>query len=246
LLGSTTINGPDLRVDREGPIVVGSPLRGSGWVSLNGCCADATLSHRADVLAANGAFVTSELFAIDWTRLADGGIHTGDGTQNSDYPAYGAPVYSATDGTVVSAVNSMSDVPPSTPNPEVKKTADFAGNSAIIRIVPGRYAAYAHMQRGSVRVRRWQRVRAGQRLGTVGNSGQSFAPHLHFLIQADPNYLASQSLPFELDRYTLEGTAEAGPDGQITVVGQPRTERRSYPLVNSAMTLAPRTGADGR
>ena len=39
---------------------------------------------------------------------------------------------------------------------------------------------FMHMRTGSVRVRRGQRVRTGQRIGDVGNTGRSFGAHLHF------------------------------------------------------------------
>ncbi len=47
----------------------------------------------------------------------------------------------------------------------------------------GRYAAYLHMQTGSVRVKIGQRLRTGQIIGRLGNSGNTTGPHLHFGIQ---------------------------------------------------------------
>jgi murein DD-endopeptidase MepM/ murein hydrolase activator NlpD len=41
---------------------------------------------------------------------------------------------------------------------------------------------FMHMRTGSVVVREGQRVRTGQRLGEVGNTGRSFGAHLHFEI----------------------------------------------------------------
>ena len=111
---------------------------------------------------------------------------------------------------------------------------DFAGNNVVIRIGPGTYAAYVHLQPGSVRVKRGQRVRSGQVLGRLGNSGNTTAPHLHIGIQDGPDILTSNSLPLEIDHFRLQGTAS--PESQPTdviVTGTPRKERRSFPLVLS-------------
>ncbi len=40
--------------------------------------------------------------------------------------------------------------------------------------------AFMHLQSGSTKVRKGQRVATGQRLGNVGNTGRSFGAHLHF------------------------------------------------------------------
>ena len=47
---------------------------------------------------------------------------------------------------------------------------------------------YMHMQTGSVRVHEGQRVRTGQWIGSVGNTGASFGAHLHFEIWKGPWY----------------------------------------------------------
>jgi murein DD-endopeptidase MepM/ murein hydrolase activator NlpD len=79
-----------------------------------------------------------------------------------------------------------------------------------------------------------ERVRRGQKLGLLGNSGNTQGPHLHFGINTGRSTLSSNSLPFEIDRFRFEGTADAGPTlGEITVTGTPHDERRSHPLVRS-------------
>ena len=237
LIGSTTITAPRLRTDRRAPVVIAPPLRGSGWVDLNGCCGVPTSPHRNTVLSQNGTYVTPEIFAIDWIRLVDGRLYTGDGKQNSDWAAYGAPLYAVADGTVVSTVNNLPDIPPRGA-PNLSGPQDYGGNSVCIKIGPHRYAFYAHLQPGSLRVRRGQRVRTGQIIGVLGNSGNTDAPHLHFGIQERPDGL-SKSEPFEIDHFTVQGTvdpATAVPP-KLTVTGTPHGARRSLPLVNSVINL---------
>ena len=76
-------------------------------------------------------------------------------------------------------------------------------------------------------------MRTGQKLGLLGNSGNTTGPHLHFGINDGPSPLTSSSLPFEIDRFRFEGTVAAPTPDEITVTGKPHDERRSHPLVRS-------------
>ena len=58
----------------------------------------------------------------------------------------------------------------------------------IIRLGKGVFAGYAHLKPGSVRVNRGQRVRPGQVIGKLGNSGNTTGPHLHWSVQLDGNW----------------------------------------------------------
>jgi murein DD-endopeptidase MepM/ murein hydrolase activator NlpD len=51
------------------------------------------------------------------------------------------------------------------------------------------------------------RIRAGQMLGRVGNSGASLQPHLHFQVMAspDPFPLFANLVPFAISRADLVG-----------------------------------------
>lgn len=239
IVGSTSVR-QTTRVDRRRPIVIASPMRGPGWLTANGCCADPTSPHRSLLLSANGRYVMPEMFAIDYIQVVGGRFYRGDGTQNSDYFAYGAPIHAATAGRVVQAINNRPEVPPGESplgNPTVRKPLDFGGNTVVIRVRRGVYAAYAHMQTGSVRVRRGQSVRRGQVIGRLGNSGNTSAPHLHFGIQDRADILTSNSLPFEVDRYRFLGVAGAdSTPTAVNIVGTPHNERRSYPLIPAIAT----------
>ena len=240
IIGTTTVELPAVRVARRAPVVIASPLRGTGWVDANGCCHDPSSPHRHTVLStSSGGYVTPEMFAIDWVRLVNGRLFAGDGSKNSDWAAFGSPLYAVANGTVGLVVDDKPDIPPNSANPFLDSPLDFAGNTVELRIGPGLYACYAHMIPGSVRVRNGQRVRVGQQIGLLGNSGNTTGPHLHFGIQSRPDCL-SPSEPFEIDRFTLQGTAApTGTPGRIRVIGPPRRERRSLPLIRSVDTFLP-------
>ena len=125
--------------------------------------------------------------------------------------------------------------------PNLSGPQDYGGDSVSIKIGPDRYAVYAHLQPGSVRVRRGQRVRTGQIIGRLGNSGNTTAPHLHFGIQERPDPL-SKSEPFEIDRYTMEGTVDLATSvpPKVLVTGSPHRERRSLPVIGSVVSLPAR------
>jgi len=236
VIGSRSVNGPDLRVDRRAPIVIAPPLRGDGWASANGCC-DPSVNHRSTILSANGTYVVPETFSVDYIRIVDGRFYAGDGTQNSDWFGYGAPIRNAAGGRVVSVADDRPEVPPFTAtadNPTVTKPSQFGGNGVVVKIRRGVFAHYYHLQPGSVRVEVGQRVRTGQKLGLFGNSGNTTGPHLHFGLTDGPNPLTSSSVPFEIDRFRFEGTAGPGQTpGDVTLSGKPHDERHSHPLVNS-------------
>jgi murein DD-endopeptidase MepM/ murein hydrolase activator NlpD len=58
-----------------------------------------------------------------------------------------------------------------------------AGNGVVVSHSAGWETQYSHLRRGSIRVRSGQAVRAGAVLGTVGLSGETEYPHLHFSIR---------------------------------------------------------------
>jgi Peptidase family M23 len=236
VIGSRTVNGPALRVDRRAPITIAPPLRGDGWASGNGCC-DPSVNHRSTILSANGRYVVPETFSVDYIRLVDGRFYAGDGIQNSDWFGYGAPIRNVARGRVVSVADDRPEVPPFTQtadNPTVTKPSQFGGNGVVVKIRRGVFAHYYHLQPGSVSVEVGQRVRTGQKLGLFGNSGNTTGPHLHFGLTDGPNPLTSSSVPFEIDRFRFEGTAGPGQmPGDVTLTGRPHAERRSHPLVNS-------------
>ncbi len=64
----------------------------------------------------------------------------------------------------------------------------------------------AHLKPGSVRVKTGERIRAGDVLGRIGNSGNTDFPHLHFQLMDSRSPLGSEGLPFVLRRFTSPGS----------------------------------------
>ncbi len=230
IIGSREIAGPELAVDPFGPVVIASPLRGSGWLNANGCC-DVS-DHRSIRLAVDGTrIVKPETFAIDWMRIEDERLYAGDGARNEDYAAFGAEVHSVADGTVVFVRDGVAEDTPNEPPTTLHGPMDYGGNEVFIEIAPGVYAFYAHFQPGSIRVQAGDSVTTGQVIGLLGNTGNSSAPHLHFALLDGPDGLAANSLPFVIDEWTLEGTAGPG-DTQsgVRLEGEPEVQRETLPL----------------
>ena len=193
------------------PVVIGPPLRGGRWVDVNGCCAELT-AHRGAVEPVNGAFVVSQRFAIDFAQLdADGRLFVGPPDELSSYPFYGTDVLSVAAGVVVRIQDGVPDNAPGTVPPLDLTLRTVPGNYVVVDIGGGRFAAYGHLQPGSLTVTVGDRVRRGQVLGLLGNSGNSDLPHLHFQVADGPLILGSDGLPYEFRSFDSEGTL-ANPD----------------------------------
>ncbi|RFC68027.1 MULTISPECIES: M23 family metallopeptidase [Mesorhizobium] len=180
------------------------PLRGKGWVSINGCC-DAITSHRGAVMSINGHIRVPERFAIDWIKLDDKSLmYTGEATKLASYAYYGAEVHSVADGTVVNLYDETDEQIPSEDAKGIN-TANIGGNMLVIEIADGVYAFYAHLQRGSLKFKLGDKVKVGDVIGLLGNTGNSTAPHLHFYLMDGPSPLNANGLPFILSKFSSPG-----------------------------------------
>ena len=216
-------------------VVLASPLRGPGWVAANGCCNELT-SHRGAVIPVNGHLRVPERFAIDFVQLdAHGRLFTGPVGRLSSYAYYGTDVLSVAGGTVVRTHDGEPEQTPPNPPSTVPTPDSAGGNWVMVNLGDGNFAFYAHLQRHSLAVRVGDRVRKGQRIGLLGNTGNSTAPHLHFHISSNSSPLNSNGLPYRFARFGSTGTVtdtDALFAGRPTPVG-PRlagAHRRQLPL----------------
>ena len=161
IIGSREIVGPELAVDPFAPVVIAPPLRGSGWINANGCC-DAS-DHRSIRLAVDGArIVKPETFAIDWMRIEDGRLYTGDGTRNEDYFAFGAEVLAVADGTVVFVRDGMAEDTPNEPPTTLHQPMDYGGNEVFSRSRRGSTPSTPTFSRAASGSRPGRRSRRGR------------------------------------------------------------------------------------
>jgi hypothetical protein len=125
--------------------------------------------------------------------------------------AWNQPVLAVMEGTVAAASDGMPDRQQLCMAKDLFRLMCFGqkpvppfsalgGNYVIVKCGDV-FPLYAHLRNGSVLVRSGDRVRPGDVLGRVGNSGASLQPHLHFQVMdtPDPFPLFKNLVPFVLN-----------------------------------------------
>src|SRR5215213_9585597 len=141
------------------PVAIDPPLAGE-WAMLAGG-RSTLLSHHYST-----PFVRD---ALDFVQLdMEGRGYQGDPKRAESWYGFGEPVLAPADGTVVS----VSDVHPDEPIGDLGQTPRY-GNHILMKIGEHRYAVMGHLKQGSARVSEGERVRAGQQIAAVGDSGDS-------------------------------------------------------------------------
>ncbi|HUQ99510.1 MAG TPA: M23 family metallopeptidase [Gemmatimonadaceae bacterium] len=241
---SQIVLGARTRVSARRPVVIDPPLRGAGWISFYGACPDAVPEHDRLAYPRGGLVRFPQRFAVDWVRSGtDGRVFHGDSSRNENYYAYRQPVYAVGDGIVLSTIADVEENTP--PEITVRMTRHtVAGNIILLDIGDGAYAVYGHLRPGSLRVSPGDRVRRGQIIAEVGNTGNSTGPHLHFHILDGPSTGAGEGLAFMYRSYGLI-SAEPVPEeildeGKVWKpapwAAMPRT--RDLPTCGSLVTLS--------
>ena len=203
------VEGARVLIRQSPPLVVGSPLRGEGWVALSGM--SNTSLHRRTIVVVNGKARIAQRFATDWTRIgADGLAFRGDPAKNANWSAYGAEVLAVANAVVVDVKDGIPENDPTSDKKAVPINLETVGGNYIILDLGGGYFAfYAHLQPKSIRVRVGDRVRRGQVLALLGNSGNSDAPHLHFHITDGNSPLGAEGVPYVLESFEMQGILQS-------------------------------------
>jgi hypothetical protein len=203
------MDGAEVTVRKELPLVVAAPLRGGPWIAGNG--PSNAGHHRRMLLALNGRVSISQRFAYDFMKLGeDGKAVQGDRSKNENWFGYGSEVLAVADGIISEAQDDIAENSPLTPKRPIPipSAKTVGGNFLILNLGNGNFAFYAHMQPNSFRVKLGDRVRRGEILGRLGNSGNSDAPHLHFQISNAQSISDGEGLPFVFESFDVLGEAQ--------------------------------------
>jgi hypothetical protein len=195
--------GGDVAVNRREVALIGPPLSGVGYISADSCCE--STRHRRAAMPVNGRVWVAQRFAVDWEQVdGQGRIYAGPQNKLESYAIFGKPVLAVADAVVASVVDGL---PEQTPGkyPVNISLEEADGNSVILDLGGGRYAMYAHLQPGSIKVRKGERVKLGQVIGLVGDTGNSIVPHLHFQVMDRDSSLGSNGLPYEIGEFQVTG-----------------------------------------
>jgi murein DD-endopeptidase MepM/ murein hydrolase activator NlpD len=163
--------------------------------------------HFGAQITMNGVTRVPQRYAQDWIYVdpVTGQAAAGNATLARNYYGFGKEIHAVADGTVAAAGDGLPDIgtiysaPPATVD-----TA--AGNYVIVDLGNKKYACYAHMVNGSVRVKTGDVVKEGQVIGLMGNSGNSDLPHLHFQVVTDtPSFLGAEGYPHVYHSFNVTG-----------------------------------------
>lgn len=210
--GSERLDGARVTVNPALSPTLGPPLRGGQWLVHEGP-GNAQSHHWGSLVAVNGAVTVPQRFAMDLVgvdgrgRAMRSGIAQPGKSRHTDWVGYGAEAIAVADGVVRDVRDGEEEHAPLTAQPEPSSLTahGLLGNYVVLEIAPGVFATYAHLQRGSVNVRAGESVRLGQRLGRLGQSGNSAAPHLHFQIADAATFEGSEGMPFAFDGFDFLG-----------------------------------------
>lgn len=164
--------------------------------------------HFSAQITYNGVTRVPQRFAQDWINLDPGTrqVALGNASLARNYYGFGKEIYAVANGTVADVLDGLPGIetiysaPPAT-------FATAAGNYVILDLEDGKYACYAHMVQGSVRVKKGDFVHEGDLLGLMGNSGNSDLPHLHFQVVEDvPMFLGAEGYPHVYRSFEVMGT----------------------------------------
>lgn len=189
-----------VEVDTAPPVVIGPPLRGGPWVVYGGF--NSSVRHRRAIFSVDNRIRFAHRYAIDWIKLDSQNRSLTDGPGVKASPTFDQPVLAVADAVVYGVVDRFPDQALGKASGDRKFPG---GNSVMLKLATGQFAYYAHLKLGSIKVKEGEKVKRGQELGVIGNSGNAAAPHLHMQISDGPNPFGSNSVPYVIEQFAYKG-----------------------------------------
>ncbi|MEV0895267.1 M23 family metallopeptidase [Actinoplanes sp. NPDC049802] len=198
------------RAGRE-PIETAPPVEGR-WVAIN---------SPGTAVPSHGVKAYGQTYAVDLLQPSpDAPTSIGWGLRTrapESFACFGAPVLAMAAGTVVHVTGGWRDHRSRDTWPaliwmmtaeafarELAGPSAVLGNHVIVEHDDETFSVYAHLRRGSPRVRAGDRVTAGQQLAEVGNTGNTSEPHLHVQLMDRPRPTAAAGLPMRWPAVTVD------------------------------------------
>ena len=217
-VGKVWTDRSDKMLEARKPIIVEFPLRGE-WLSPN-TPGTKIPSHGTNRL---GTRYACDFIQVDWKRNGLPAYRVSlpqyllFGVPLDEYYCWGQKVYAPCDGIVVQAkdgykererTNLLSDMSYAYKiahyfDPKKDNIQSVAGNYIIMKCRDQVYAALVHLQAGSIQVTVGQSVKKGEVIGRVGDSGNSYMPHLHFQLMDSSDITTANGLPCAFEQYEV-------------------------------------------
>ena len=132
----------------------------------------------------------NQRYAYDFAIVNENRSYEGDPTLNESYFAFSKEYLAPADGVVVSMENNVED---NEPVGTFNEEQPF-GNYVILDHGNEEFSYLVHFKHQSIVVKQGDKIKQGDLLGLVGNSGHSSEPHIHFHVADSPDPMNSKSI----------------------------------------------------
>jgi hypothetical protein len=185
-------------------LVLGAPLNAGLWAAVYEPSWER--GHRRVLYTVDEKRRIPGRFAIDFIRLNNEGKYA-DGTDDEikNWYGYGANVLAVSDGVIASTRDDFMESQTLSAHPA--HPADKAtGNYVSMDIGNERIVFYEHLKPGSIKVKPGQKVKKGEVIASVGFTGQTTGPHLHFHVADKNSPLGAEGVPFVFESFIALGS----------------------------------------
>jgi len=185
-------------------LVLDAPLKEGIWAAVYEPFWEQ--GHRRVIYTVNGRARIPGRYAIDFIQInSDGKYAKDDENLITNWLGYGVDVVAVADGIIASINDSFPESQTLSEHP--KYTADRAtGNYISLKIGNNKFVFYEHLQPKSIKVKVGQKVKKGDIIASLGFTGQTTGPHLHFHVADADSPLGAEGIPFVFRQFQFLGS----------------------------------------